>query len=476
MLIKLKNIVFSSLFLISTYSIGNNNYFDSLTTSIQNLSPSEKIKAIHAIPFDKMNSNTIAALALYKESLNHSEKLKDNELIAVSNELMGLAYYYKGDYDQSVDAHLQSISYYEKSGNEDKVGSVYASLGYQMKRRNLSKAFAYMQKGVSVLQKINNKAALSAAYNNYGVLHEMKDDIDSALFFYKEGLDIVLSLNDSIGIPYSLNNIAGAYVILGDFKKAKPFYDQAFHIRKKRGDLNGLAENYTYYGDFYFKQNQFQKAIINYEKAVDFCEQINYTYLQKVDYEQLALCYSHLANFKQALHYQKKAVELKDLLLNESTNKTINNLEIQFETQKKEKLIAEQELVIAKKELQLKQRIYFIYSVLGIAVIVLIIGFFIFKQVRFKQKQLEEENRLKDQIAKVKHKGKLAEERVRISRDLHDNIGSQLTFIISSIDNMSYSIKETNEELKSRLKELNEFSRSAIAQLRESIKELNNTN
>src|SRR5690606_23707201 len=157
-------------------------------------------------------------------------------------------------------------------------------------------------------------------------------------------------------------------------------------------------------------------------------------------------------------------------------NKTINNLEIEFETEKKEKLIAEQNATLAKKELQFKQRTYFLYSIIGVGIILLIIGYFIYKQQRLKQQKLEEENRLKDEIVKIQLQGKLTEERVRISRDLHDNIGSQLTFIISSIDNMSYYIKDTNNELKNKLKDLNEFSRTAITQLRDTIKKLNQTN
>ena len=106
-------------------------------------------------------------------------------------------------------------------------------------------------------------------------------------------------------------------------------------------------------------------------------------------------------------------------------------------------------------------------------VLLLMVGFFIIKQIKFKQQKLIEANRLKDEIAKIKTQEQLNQERLRISRDLHDNIGSQLTFIISSIDNMSYFMKDTNNELKTKLQELNEFSRSAITELRGTINKLN---
>lgn len=449
------------------------NYFDSLSVSIETLSPEEKVKAINNIPFDKMNSNAIAAIDLYQKAISIAKSKSNDHLLAIAYEKIALAYYYNGEYDLSVKSALQAIKYFEKTNNLKKVGSVYASLGYQMKRRNLSKAFEYMQKGLVSLKQSEDKKELSAAYNNYGVLHEMNNDIDSALYYYNESLNLVNELKDSIGIPYSLNNIAGAYVIVEQYEKALPYYDLAYAIRQKRNDKNGLAENNTYYGDFYFKQQKYNLAVPFYRKAISLCQEIKYIYLQKVNAGQLALCYKNLNQYDSALVFQKMSVLLKDSLLNERTNKTINNLEIQFETEKKEKQIAEQTVVLTEKELEVKQRSYFIYLIGAIGLLILIIGVFIIRQIKFKQKQLIQENKLKDEIAQAKVTGKLNQERLRIAKDLHDNIGAQLTFIISSIDNMGYFIEEKNILLKAKLNDLNDFSKQAIKELRNSINQLN---
>ncbi|MDG1477095.1 MAG: histidine kinase [Vicingaceae bacterium] len=449
------------------------SYFDSLKTVISGVSEDKKIALIIAIPFDKMNSNTSTAIDIYGYGIDIAKNQKSENLTAQLYEKQSIAYYYKGDYDLAVQTSLNAINLYEGLKNRLKVGSVYASLGYQMKRRDLPRAFEYMRKGINQLEQINDQKALSAAYNNFGVLHEMESNIDSALFYYKKGLLIVEELADSIGIPYSLNNIAGAYVIEGNYKEAMSYYDRAFVIRKKRNDLNGLAENYSYYGDFYFKQELYKQAIIKYLAAEKITAKINYAYLQKIISQQLATCYLETNNYSKALYYQKQQVILNSKLLNESSNKTIAELETQFETQKKEKQILEQNLIIANKDLEIKQQSYFMYVLIAIGILIVVLGFFILKQIKFKQQKLIEANRLKDEIAKIKMQEKLNEERVRISRDLHDNIGAQLTFIISSIDNMSYFMKETNNELKDKLSELNEFSRNAIKELRVTINTLN---
>src|SRR5690606_13033217 len=65
--------------------------------------------------------------------------------------------------------------------------------------------------------------------------------------------------------------------------------------------------------------------------------------------------------------------------------------------------------------------------------------------------------------------------RMLISRDLHDNIGAQLTFIISAIENLKYfdPIKET---LTHRYDSVANFTKQTITELRDTIWAMNSGN
>ena len=102
-----------------------------------------------------------------------------------------------------------------------------------------------------------------------------------------------------------------------------------------------------------------------------------------------------------------------------------------------------------------------------------IIFFAIYKRNQFKRKQLQKEIDLKDALATIKTQNRLQEQRLRISRDLHDNIGSQLTFIISSIDNLKYISKDANIKLKNKLSNISSFTGDTIHQLRDTIWAMN---
>ena len=69
---------------------------------------------------------------------------------------------------------------------------------------------------------------------------------------------------------------------------------------------------------------------------------------------------------------------------------------------------------------------------------------------------------------------KLQNERERISRDLHDNVGAQLSFINSNIDWIINPVKVNSEEEEhQRLNEINKTAQHVISNLRETIWALN---
>lgn len=107
-----------------------------------------------------------------------------------------------------------------------------------------------------------------------------------------------------------------------------------------------------------------------------------------------------------------------------------------------------------------------------LAVILSLLGYLFYSQQRIKNRQLQKENELKDALIKIETQNRLQEQRLRISRDLHDNIGAQLTFIISSLDNLKYGF-QLPEKLSNKLKSISEFTSTTIYELRDTIWAMN---
>ncbi|OFX61396.1 MAG: hypothetical protein A2046_04660 [Bacteroidetes bacterium GWA2_30_7] len=87
------------------------------------------------------------------------------------------------------------------------------------------------------------------------------------------------------------------------------------------------------------------------------------------------------------------------------------------------------------------------------------------------------QRKLKNRLQKIEMQQKIYLERERISRDLHDNVGSHLTYIITTLDNISYKMEKGEKNVsQDKISSLSDFSRSTMQELRESIWALNKEN
>jgi len=123
---------------------------------------------------------------------------------------------------------------------------------------------------------------------------------------------------------------------------------------------------------------------------------------------------------------------------------------------------------IAKKNTQ--------FQILSLILLALIaIAYLIYHQQKLKNNQQKQEFQLKSAIKEIETQNKLHEQRLSISRDLHDNIGAQLTFVISSVDNLKFGNQITDNKITNQLTKISDFTKSTIIELRDTIWAMNTT-
>ncbi len=425
------------------------------------------------MPYEEKIKRASVLDDIFKQNAADAKKLGYTLGEAKSYSNLSLIFYYQGKYNLNVDYALKAIALFDRLGATHELAYEYGILGYTMKRRNMPNALYYMQKGKRLAEKFSDTLALMSIYNNYGVLKEMEHELDSALHFYQKGLAIKLIRKDSLGIPYSYNNIAGIYVMQKKYDAARELFEKAFDIRTKRGDAIGVAENLTYFGDMYFAMEDYSKALSFYEKSVQAALLHGYIYLVQDNYKRISECHQMLGDEKAALTNYKLFAQFKDSLVNVETNAKIAELDVRFETSEKEKQLAQQKSLLLQREIESRYKTNVLIVLSILSVFIALTGFLIYRQQRLRNRQLAQEHELKTAIDRVETQNKLQEQRLRISRDLHDNIGSQLTFIISSIDNIKYAFDLDNPKLNMKLEGISNFTQDTILELRDTIWAMN---
>ena len=428
-----------------------------------------QIDTINEIVIHESIISSDSLIKLFSANIKEAKKISYKKGMADGYLKLSITQYYQGKYKENLKSTLEAIRLYEELNNIPKIANAYAELGYQMKRRNMDKAVFYMQKGKSLAEKNELDSELKNIYNNYGVLKEMKQELDSALFYYQKGLQIKEKQKDSLGIPYSLSNIGGAYLLMNNYNNAIEYLNLSMKYRLQLKDSIGLAENYTNLAEVYFEKKDYKKSLnISKKKKIRFLIQFNYHFKSKI--------YKELNDTDSALFYFEKFYTHKDSITNLEVQEKLTKYTVEFETEKKEKEILKQRALLAEKELEVKQKNYIIFGSLGLALILGLIGYLFFNQQKLKNRQLQKENELKTALAKIETQNKLQEQRLRISRDLHDNIGAQLTFIISSIDNLKYGFTDLSDKLSTKLSGISSFTTQTIYELRDTIWAMNKNN
>lgn len=428
----------------------------------------KSIDSINNIAYETKLQNCVTFCKVYKKNASNAKKINYPLGEAESYSNLSLMSFFSGKFDDNFYYSLQAIAIYEKLNETEKLANEYGEMGFRMNKRNPKKALYYMQKGMKISEKNKFQKPLLGIYNNYGTLKQQQNELDSALYFFRKCLKIKESIKDSVGIPYSLNNIAEIFIIRKQFAEAKSLFEKSLKIRLLRNDTYGIADSYAYLGDLNHAEKKYDEAILNYDKSLEFSLKYKFNNLLRHNYKMISECYEYSNNSKAALDAYKKHVFYKDSILNTETNSKIAELEVKFETKNKEKRLLE-------KEIEVKNTRNKLIAMSSLALFIGLIGYLIYRQQKLKNIQQRQEFQLKSAISVIETQNKLHEQRLSISRDLHDNIGAQLTFVISSIDNLKFGNKIKDSKVTNQLTKISDFTRATIIELRDTIWAMNNS-
>lgn len=426
----------------------------------------QKIDSLNALTYEQKITNPSLKSKLFEKALQQAKQYHYQKGIADLYTSLALISYYQGKFDKNTFYSLQAMQQHAKLQDFKKLCTDYAEYGYQLKRRNLKQAIFFMQKGKRLAEAKKYTFELGGIYDNYGVLKEFNSELDSALYYYQKALTVKKKHKDTHGIPYSLNNIAGIYMMQKNFTLAQKYLEEAYRNRVSQKDSIGLTESLSLYGSYYEAKEDYEKAIAYWEQAKVMARENGYKNQELSCYLALAALYEKNNHSNKALSCLKKQIQLNDSLNNLQLQQDQMALDTEFQTQEKEKVLLITKAEVAKKNL-------FLIGVFGLLLCSLLLGYLVFFRQKSKTLHLEQQMKLQTALAQVEMHNKLQEQRVVISRDLHDNIGSQLTFIISSIENIKFFIGDQNDKVFERLSKISNYTKETITELRDTIWAMN---
>lgn len=427
----------------------------------------------YAICFEyegQLDSSKIYHLKALKKRL----KIKDKLGIADSYNNIGIIAEQKGQFEEATKLYFKALNDYEILKDSSKMAMVYSNLGITFKQmQNFKKSYSYYLKANGLYKKIKNDFGQTVTAGNIGsVLLDLKNFELSKKYSLIAAKGYVKLKYDRY-VPYALSNYAIALDCLKQFDLAEKKYQEVLvmhQIHKNEGEYLNIGNALA---NCYIKQKKFKDSEVILNKIKPEIDKTSAYRQKSQSYNYLAKTYFGLNMSSKAYLYLEKYANLKDSLLhNEALSKSLE-LEKKYETEKKENELLKAKAKVIEKALKEKKRTNQLIITLSLLGLLFVIGIMIFKQQKLKENQLINEAKLKEAIHKIETQNQLQSQRLRISRDLHDNIGSHLTYIISSIENMCYAFKNQNDVYVDKLKKISLFTSSTITELRDTIWAMN---
>jgi signal transduction histidine kinase len=289
---------------------------------------------------------------------------------------------------------------------------------------------------------------------------EKPEYYDSAVLYFKRYESDLVKINNPIDIAYYFNN-------MGSLNLANLRNDSAiYYLRKatvlfKQYNLElDLGFSYANMGLAFQRLKKYDSAFIYQNLASEIAIKTNNTELQTTTVNNLAVLQSDRKYFQSSNAYFKKYFELFQKQINEKILLSNRDIYVKLEVEKKEK---ENALLLSNKLTLEKRNLRNIFSSIGV-ISLLIFGMFYYLKRRNNLEKLREKEAEKQREIAVLTAGE--NERKRIAKDLHDNLGAYASAILSATSKGNLNAAS--------LEYVNHSAQQIIQNLKETVSVLNN--
>ena len=294
---------------------------------------------------------------------------------------IGTIQYYKQDFKKALDFYLQAAKILEQTKNNKQLVSTYSNIGaINATLKNYKNAQLYLERAL-LLSDFNEVIKLQILVNLSNIYYNQNlfDKYTETIF---EAEKIAKKHNSKNILSTIYTNLAMYFTDQGvDYDLAVSYGKKAISLRKELNTKNTLQVTYNNVGHAYLKKKEYNKAIMYLDSATIGAQGNVKTYI----YNNLKESYLGLKEYKTALHYADLKDKVKDSITNEQQKESVAELTEKYESEKKEQRIHILDTQNKLQALTIKQQNYLITAIFIFVLLLVILGYFGFKNYKIQQ-------------------------------------------------------------------------------------------
>ncbi len=383
---------------------------------------------------------------------------KDWELACQNFEAMAAIYITLWqDYPKSLEYYSKSLQIYELYFPEGKIYNPIIGIAkVYLSQNDFVRSSEYFEKAQSVIRP-NDESGLQLLYANLGDLNFAEKKYSEAEINLLKAYASYQTSNSIGGLITCCVDLANVYRALNNFTAALKYGEEALKLSQQmnqydRARMYGIQS----LGKTYLALSDFKKAKDYFVETVSIASRLNMIEELKESYESLAIISQALGNYQEALRYERLHAAFADSVMNKQKAREISKLEVQLETEKKEREI---QLLERDKQMSQLNTAATIAALLG----VIILAISIISGQRIKNKKERELAEMQQRV--------LQERTTRIEAELKSNqlkeeqLAKELDFKTKELTTTALNLiqkNETLENLKRSVEEIKQLPQEEI--------------
>jgi signal transduction histidine kinase len=373
------------------------------------------------------------ALVIYNKLLSSataSDKEKILAKIGSAYMVIGHNRTSQGNYPEGLKYSLLCLRIKEQLGDKGGIGDIKYNIGLiYTNQHNYSEALKYFYASLKISEELGIKLDIAILYNAIGWVYIEQHNYPEALKHCSAALKLAVEAKDKLTIAEIYNNLGVINDKQGNYSEALKCDFAALKGYEETGIREQIPWIYNSIALVYLNQKKFKDAAEYLNRALSSSKELGKLELIKLSYENRAALDSAQGNYKKALEHYKLAITYRDSLFNEeNTQKTVQQ-QMLYEFDKKEDSLNQKHIITETKLQAQKKQKYFYWAGLVLLGLLSVFVFLNFRNQKKINKLASEAHARQKTEMELQSLQAVLSERLRISSELHDEVGATLSGI-----------------------------------------------
>ena len=389
------------------------------------------------ITYYTISSYDTAYLHLQK-AIDFAVEINDKSLEAVAHMSLGNLFRRQANYEEALNSYTMSMRISDSINNKERYATALVNIaGIYRMTKDSEKALEYLEQAELISKEAESTYLQLMVNYQLGTIYQGKKQLDKALEYAHKTNELSRLIGEKKMEITNLYLMAKIYESLSDFDKALSNIQECLLLAEEYGDKRLLMGVIIGAASINLNQQHYEESAALSLKAWNM-DTTDLVYARDASF-YLTISYIHLGNKEQAVNILSEYNNIIRKIDEKQYQQSLADMEIKYETEKKEILIASLE----------KERLLYVWlSVSGFlsAVSCCIVLLLMLRNARKKRWLIATESLRKGEIS----------ERIRITKDLHDRLGGSLSAVKIGLKNDDNMHKISNK-IDICIKELREI-------------------